>query len=68
MAFDSFRSEPHLDEEHYHGVQDAGQLLIPRPLEISISIEARQFTFLQEGDDWRYVTQEAYGSSLQDFF
>ena len=68
LAFDSFRSEPHLDEEHYHGVQDAGQLLIPSPLEISISIEARQFTFLKEVDDWRYVTQEVYSSSLQDSF
>ena len=66
LAFDSFRSESHLDEEHYHGVQDAGQLLIPSPLEILISIEARQFTFVQEGDDWIYVTQEVYSDSLQD--
>jgi hypothetical protein len=68
LAFDSFRSEPHLDEEHYHGMQDAGQLLLSRPLEISIILEAKQFTFVQEGDDWIYVTQEAYGNSLQDFF
>ena len=68
LAFDSFRSEPHLDEEHYHGVQDVGQLLIPSPLEISISIEARQFTFLKEVDDWRYVTQGVYSNSLQDSF
>jgi len=68
LAFDSFRSESHLDEEHYHGMQDAGQLLLSRPLEISIILEAKQFTFVQEGDDWIYVTQEAYGNSLQGFF
>lgn len=68
LAFDSFRSEPHLGQEHHHGMQDAGQLLLSRPFEISIILGAKQFTFVQEGDDWRYVTQEAYGNSLQDLF
>ena len=68
LTLDSFRSEPHLDEEHHHGMEDAGQLLIPSASEISIVAEAKRFTFVQEVDDWIYVTQETYSNSLQDTF